>query len=338
MDTALVLQLRAAGKTLQESLTRAMTAAAALAREYASTPMPGRTWLQHASPTTFGLKAAGWLDMTRTLPRPACATRSIARRSCSLAAHPERWRRLATPARPLQTPWPGSWRLRVPSMPWHTQRDRIAEVSAAFGIACGALGKVGRDLTLLAQSEVAEAVSGRRRGIVVDAAQTESRPRGHGRGRRDPRTGTRRDDPGGDAAGARTGRRRLAGRVADRWPDLMHLTRESADAIAGHARRACAWIRRRCGVISRCAAAWRWPKPWPRRSCTHMSRSDAMALVERLCRAAERDGRPLREVAAVDPDVSRWLSPAEIDRALAPEHFLGAAGTFVDRVLQQWEM
>ena len=63
MDTALVLQLRAAGKTMRTALTRAMTAAAALAREHALTPMPGRTWLQHASPTTFGLKAAGWLDM-----------------------------------------------------------------------------------------------------------------------------------------------------------------------------------------------------------------------------------------------------------------------------------
>jgi 3-carboxy-cis,cis-muconate cycloisomerase len=57
-----------------------------------------------------------------------------------------------------------------------------------------------------------------------------------------------------------------------------------------------------------------------------------------LCRAAERDGRPLREVAADDPEVSRWLSPAGIERALAPENFLGGAGTFVDRVLQQWAM
>ena len=49
--------------TARESLTGIMSACAALAREHAVTPMPGRTWLQHASPTTFGLKAAGWLDM-----------------------------------------------------------------------------------------------------------------------------------------------------------------------------------------------------------------------------------------------------------------------------------
>ena len=57
-------------------------------------------------------------------------------------------------------------------MPWHSQRDRIVEVAAALGIACGALGKIGRDLTLLAQSEVAEAFEkpSSSRWIVVDAA------------------------------------------------------------------------------------------------------------------------------------------------------------------------
>ena len=63
VDTAQVLRIRAESAALQESLTSIMSACAALAREHAGTPMPGRTWLQQASPTTFGLKAAGWLDM-----------------------------------------------------------------------------------------------------------------------------------------------------------------------------------------------------------------------------------------------------------------------------------
>ena len=69
----------------------------------------------------------------------------------------------------------------------------------------------------------------------------------------------------------------------------------------------------------------------------HLSRTDAMAHVERLSRVAVRDRRPLRELASVDPDVSRWLSPAAIDRALAPENFLGSAPLFVERVLKQWK-
>ena len=145
--------------------------------------------------------------------------RSIARRSLQLGGASGTLASLGDAGPAVAEAMARELGLRVPAMPWHTQRDRIAEVAAAFGIACGALGKIGRDLTLLAQSEVAEAFERHGGGrIVLDAAQTESRPRGHGRGRRDPRTGTRRDDAGGDAAGARTRRRRLAGRVADRWP------------------------------------------------------------------------------------------------------------------------
>lgn len=62
-----------------------------------------------------------------------------------------------------------------------------------------------------------------------------------------------------------------------------------------------------------------------------------MAHVERLSRVAVRDRRPLRELASADPDVSRWLSPAAIDHALAPENFLGSAQLFVERVLKQWQ-
>ena len=56
-----------------------------------------------------------------------------------------------------------------------------------------------------------------------------------------------------------------------------------------------------------------------------------------VARGGSRDRRPLRELASADPDVSRWLSPAAIDRALAPENFLGSAPLFVERVLKQWE-
>jgi 3-carboxy-cis,cis-muconate cycloisomerase len=133
---------------------------------------------------------------------------------------------------------------------------------------------------------------------------------------------------------------RAAGGWQAEWQplaDLMNLTREAADAIAGslaHLRVDRAAMRRHLETRGGVAMA----EALAAALLAHISRSDAMALVERLCRAADRDGRPLQEVAALDPDVSRWLSLAEIDRALAPENFLGAAGTFVDRVLQQWKM
>ena len=61
-----------------------------------------------------------------------------------------------------------------------------------------------------------------------------------------------------------------------------------------------------------------------------------MQNVERLCRVAEQEGGSLRETAARDAVVTRWLPPAEMDRVLAPENFLGSAKVFIDRVLAMW--
>src|SRR2546426_646361 len=69
VDTALVLQMRAASAPLLLQFERAARAAAAHAHRHRNTPMAGRTWLQHATPTTFGLKAAGWLDALERVRR-----------------------------------------------------------------------------------------------------------------------------------------------------------------------------------------------------------------------------------------------------------------------------
>src|SRR4029453_18148972 len=156
MDTALVVLLRSRSAALRDLLARAMTSAASLARAHAATPMPGRTWLQHASPTTFGLKAAGWLDMLgRCRARLEHAVNGalvvqLGGASGTVAA-------LGSAGPAVAEALARELALAVPAMPWHAQRDRVADVSAALGITCGALGKIGRDLTLLAQSEVAEA-------------------------------------------------------------------------------------------------------------------------------------------------------------------------------------
>ena len=70
----------------------------------------------------------------------------------------------------------------------------------------------------------------------------------------------------------------------------------------------------------------------------HVPRPDAMRIVERLCRTAELDGRPLADVAAADAQVGRWLSRPDIDRVLRPENYQGAAAVFVERVLQRWRV
>ncbi|MDG5734473.1 lyase family protein, partial [Acinetobacter baumannii] len=61
MDTGLVLQLRAALALIETDLARLADALARQAQTYAETPLAGRTWLQHATPVTLGMKIAGWL-------------------------------------------------------------------------------------------------------------------------------------------------------------------------------------------------------------------------------------------------------------------------------------
>ena len=61
VDTAAMLVAQRALALVLADADRVAAAAAALAREHRDTPMAARTLLQHAVPTTFGLKAAGWL-------------------------------------------------------------------------------------------------------------------------------------------------------------------------------------------------------------------------------------------------------------------------------------
>jgi 3-carboxy-cis,cis-muconate cycloisomerase len=333
MDTALVLRLRSARVALHEPLTRVMSAAATLAREYITTPMPGRTWLQHASPTTFGLKAAGWLDMTgRCRARLDRAIDDALVVQCGGASGTLASLGDAGPA--VAEALGRELGLRVPAMPWHTHRDRIADVAAAFGIACGALGKIGRDLTLLAQSEISEAFEQQGGG-------SSSMPHKRNPVHAVTAVAAAVRAPGLVAtilAAMPQEHERAAGGWQAEWQtlaDLIDMTRGSAAAIAsalGDLRVDAESMRRHLEIRGGVAMA----EALAVALLAHMPRPEAMAHVERLSRMVERDGRPLRELATADPEVSRWLSSAEIEGVLTPENFLGAAGTFVERVLQEW--
>jgi 3-carboxy-cis,cis-muconate cycloisomerase len=161
-DTALMLQARA-GSALITSEARAVTEALArLAEAHAETPMLGRTLLQAAAPITFGLKAAGWLlgldAARRRFERESAAALKLQLGGAtgSLAGL-----NLAVVARMAS-----DLDLEPASLPWHSRRDGIAGLATALAILIGAAGKVARDISLMAQSEVAEAFEPRtpRRG------------------------------------------------------------------------------------------------------------------------------------------------------------------------------
>src|SRR5262245_4395894 len=155
IDTGLVLQLRGAFDWMEPQLHALGDAIANLAERHRETPMVARTLLQQALPTTFGLKAAGWLDaVARHLVRlreirGTDLTLQFGGAAGTLAALREKGPAVASAlADELKLPQPNA--------PWHSHRDRLAEVAAVLGLLAGTLGKIARDVTLLMQTEVGE--------------------------------------------------------------------------------------------------------------------------------------------------------------------------------------
>jgi 3-carboxy-cis,cis-muconate cycloisomerase len=121
--------------------------------------MSGRTLLQQAVPVTFGLVAAGWMteldDACDELSRIGASRLAVQLGGAAgtLAALGD-----AGPA--VAELMAAELGLAVPVLPWHTGRLRIIQLAAALTGAGAALGKIARDVTLLAQTEVAEVAEG----------------------------------------------------------------------------------------------------------------------------------------------------------------------------------
>ena len=158
VDTAAMLLAKRSIDVMQADLARAADAAAGLAAAHRASIMIGRTLLQQAVPVTFGLVAAGWLtsvDETRAGldavgPRLAVQFGGAAGTLASLGEAGQRVAALL--AEELG--------LAVPVLPWHTDRLRIVDLGAALARVAAALGKIARDVSLLAQSEVGEVSDG----------------------------------------------------------------------------------------------------------------------------------------------------------------------------------
>lgn len=155
LDTAAMLVSRSALAVIRRDLETAAGHTATLARRHRNTAMAGRTLLQQAEPTTFGRKAAGWLVALRTalasLDRVASTGLAVQLGGAAgtLAGYQE-----AGPA--LLHAYAAELGLAEPVLPWHTDRTRVAELAGALATTAGAAAKIARDITLLAQSEVAE--------------------------------------------------------------------------------------------------------------------------------------------------------------------------------------
>jgi 3-carboxy-cis,cis-muconate cycloisomerase len=330
IDTGTVLQLRAAVPPIFRHLVRAEVAAARHAREHVGSAMPGRTWLQQATPITFGLKAAGWLDALdrqRAALAAALDEASVLQfggASGTLASLGDRGPDVADRLAELLG-------LTVPALPWHAHRDRFVHVACALGIICGVTGKIARDLSLLAQTEVGEVREGRGGGSStmphkqnpvgasvalaasvrapgLVASMLAAMPQEHERG--------------------------LGGWQAE-WavlPELVLATAGASRAIADALETLTvdtARMRRNLDLTNGLVMA----EAVSMALAQVMGKAEAHARVEEASQRAVREGVSLAAALGADADVARHMSGDEIARHLAPESYLGASRTFVERVL-----
>jgi 3-carboxy-cis,cis-muconate cycloisomerase len=332
MDTALVLQLQRASPALLANVDRAAAAAAAHARRHIETVMAGRTWLQQSTPVTFGLKAAGWLDsLARQRKALAAALNDV--RVLQLGGASGTLAALGNEGLAVADRLAARLDLAVPDIPWHAHRDRLARLGCALGVTCGTLGKIARDVALLAQTEVGEVSDGKGGGS--SAMPHKQNPVGAS-----VALAAAVRAPGLVAtllaAMPQEHERGLGGWQAE-WETLPELVRLSAgasraaatlleDLVVNEARMRENLLVTR-GLIASEAVAMAL--------AVHVGRSEAHRLVEEAAHRARSGGGTLADALAADAAVTRHLTRADIDRHLAPERYIGAARALVERVVRR---
>jgi 3-carboxy-cis,cis-muconate cycloisomerase len=311
LDTAAMLVTMRALEPLLEDVAGAAHAAAGLARAHRDTPMAGRTLLQQAVPVTFGLKAAGWLagldDARRwleeiRLERLAAQLGGAAGTLASLGQ--------AGPA--VAAAYAERLGLVEPPTPWHTQRGRIGELASALAVLSGAVAKAARDIVLLSQTEVAE---------VREGAGGGSSTMPH---KRNPvaaicAVACAQQAPGLAATllGAMAHEHeRAAGPWHAEWRPLGELLRSTGSGVA--------WLRESLEAL----------EVDPERMRANLDLTGGRLMAERV--AAELGGRAVDEALQADDfraAVAELVGQERAAELLDPSGYLGSAGLFVDRAL-----
>ena len=154
-DTVLMCQARRATRLLLADLDRIVTALAPLARAHAATPAIGRTLLQDAQPIGFGLRIAQWhagIAAAAARVEREVAGKAVLQWGGGAGTRPDQDGHAALVAARLAQALG-----LAAAPPWHARREGVAGIAAAIGILIGALAKMARDVSLLAQNAVGEA-------------------------------------------------------------------------------------------------------------------------------------------------------------------------------------
>ena len=337
IDTATMLTLRAAIGALLPDIDRAIAGFARLARQHRDTAVVARTWLQHALPMPFGLKLAEYaaaLHRSRTrlqrLHNEALALQ-FGGAAGTLAALGDKGLLVAERlAQELKLP--------LPDAPWHTHRDRLAEAASVFAILAGTCGKIARDVSLMMQTDVAEAFE----------------PSGEGRGGSSTMPHKRNPVAAATALAAATmapnlaatifaaqvqDHERSAGPWQAEWPTLPMLQLVTSGALAAivdiaeglevDAARMRVNLDATRGLIMAEAVTMALAEK--------IGKSEAHHLVEAASKRAVTDKQDLRDVLTKDPKVAAHLSGDKLTKLFEPMAYQGASQALIDRLLASLE-
>src|ERR1700726_816126 len=333
IDTAAMLTLRAGIDALLADIGRAIAGFAGLARQHRNTAVVARTWLQHALPMPFGLKLA---EYAAALHRSQSRLRRLRSEELALqfggaagtlAALGDKGMRVAEKlAQELKLP--------LPDAPWHTHRDRIAEAASVLAILTGTCGKIARDVSLMMQTDVAEAFE----------------PAGAGRGGSSTMPHKRNPVAAATALAAATmapnlvatifaaqvqDHERSAGPWHAEWPTLPTLQLVTSGALAaivdiaegleGDVARMRLNLDATDGLIMAEAVTMAL--------AVRVGKSDAHHLVEAASKRALAENRHLRDVLTEDAKVAAELAADQIAKLFEPMAYQGASQALIDRLL-----
>lgn len=332
MDTATMLIARRACAALLGDLDVVTERLAELAATHRDTPMAGRTLLQQALPTTFGVLAASWLSALDTAGR-RLAEVARHRLAAQLGGAVGTLAALGDRGPEVVPVYAEELGLGEPDLPWHTDRGRIAELAAALGGLAGQVAKPAQDITLLAQTEVGEVTE------VGEGATGGSSTLPH---KRNPvaavsAVGCAQPTPGLVAsllAAMPQEYQRAAGAWHAEWLTLRDLVRRTGSAVAWLAtslerlRVDSDRMRTNLDRLGGALLAERLTTDL----VGELDRQEAHELVRQACAtAAATDSAELTEVLHSRLEGRRTRT--QLAHLLDPAGYVGSAGVFVDRVL-----
>jgi 3-carboxy-cis,cis-muconate cycloisomerase len=326
LDTAAMLVAARALDPLLDDLLAARLAAGELARAHRDTPVAGRTLLQQAVPTTFGLKAAGWMAGLEDARRWLNELR-VERLAAQLGGAAGTLASLGDAGPAVAEAYADALGLPEPVLPWHTLRGRVGELASALAVTSGAVAKVARDVILLSQTEVAEVHEGHERSGDERAAR--------GRGgssamphKRNPvaavcALASAQQAPGLAATllGAMAHEHeRAAGAWHAEWRPLGELLRSTGSAVA--------WLRDSLEGL----------EPDPARMRANLDATGGRMLAERVKGEVAADDLE-RALQAEDfaGAVAQLVGEERAAELLDPAAYLGSAGELVDRALDFYD-